>query len=148
MRGGRGRKKNPARFGGWMQQSSAGRGGWSATAPGGRGPRRKAIVPGSPQPTDRWGAGPAAAGRAGVGTAGGLPRPEGRALSPRPESDRLSTPFPPRNTFLAKSRRGRAMPPEGPPRTPRRRTGARAAPSPARPPSSVPLTQRPSRPPF
>ena len=72
---------------------------------------------------------------------------EGRTLSPRSESDLLSTPFLPKNTFLAKSLReegdllpGRAAGGVGaapaPPEPGPGRRGARTAPSPACPPSS------------
>lgn len=86
--------------------------------------------------------------RGGVGTAELLFRGQGeesRTLSPRSESDLLSTPFLPKNTFLAKSPREEGDPFPGkaaggaaaalaPPEPGPGRRGARAAPYPACPP--------------
>lgn len=70
-----------------------------------------------PQPKDKWRTGrleglvaagaPAASRQPRRGGDCGFASAaqEGWALSPRSESDLLSTPFPPKNTFLAKSRR-------------------------------------------
>lgn len=133
---------------------------------------------GQPHPKDRWGTerlkaygcrGPAQLSTVpepptpgGVGTAALVFRgqgEEGQTLSPRSESDLLSTPFLPKNTFLAKSLRE-----EGdlfPGRAAGGVTVAPAPPNPGRgggeqgqrpprpvPPPPVSLTQRPSRPPF
>ena len=86
--------------------------------------------------------------RGGVGTAELLSRGQGeesRTLSPRSKSDLLSTPFLPKNTFLAKSPREEGDPFPGkaaggaaaalaPPEPGPGRRGARAAPYPACPP--------------
>lgn len=164
-----GKKENPARFGGWMLQIFTECRGRTTTAPGGpRGWAAGHPPQVDPQAKDRWGTGrlevaagaPAASRQTGEGWGlrGSLPRPRRAGpFPPRSESDLFPTPFPPKNTFLAKSRRqegdaareasGEAAAARVA-RSPGPRTRARAAPSAARPPSSVPLTQRPSRPPF
>ncbi|XP_040603985.1 uncharacterized protein LOC121141207 [Mesocricetus auratus] len=73
--------------------------------------------------------------RGGVGTAGlASAAQEGWALSPRSESDLLPTPFPPKNTFLAKSRRqegdaAREASGEAAPARPGARASSRSRPS-------------------
>lgn len=151
--------------------------GWT-TKQGGQGRGGSSSSSGQPHPKDRWGTerleglwvprrrgvepGSRAANRGRGGDSGARFRWPGRRkpnLSPRAESDLLSTPFLPKNTFLAKSPRE-----EGDPFPGRAAGGAAAAWHPLnpgraggergqRPPWPVPpplvsLTQRPSRPPF
>lgn len=170
MRGVSSKKENPARFGGWMLQTFSECRGWTPIAPGGRGPARPTILlrstpnlrtSGEPDAWKAWWLlepRRRAASRGGVGTAGSLPRP--RRAEPFPQDQRATCyprPSHPRILFLLSHGGRRAMPPRGHGLKPQaaqvarcqgRRTRARAAPSQARAPSSVPLTQRPSRPPF